>query len=245
MAEQFVDVTYRGLEVGHRLKLTDFGPHTAYLELATPMPVGSAIELVDDDGGALTARVVRVHEQVAGADLPPGMRIHVAEVPGWWQPLVGRDDPSIPEPATRPPEPPAEAAAPEPPAAAPEQPVVAEQPPAAEEPPAAEKGGEDGVVAEPADSARQTTVMSTAAIHAAIADIEGGAPSDDDDDAHNRTQKMSAAALEQALAAEEQARASAAEDGDGDGDDSNGDSDGNGAPRGKRKRRRRKRKTRA
>lgn len=101
MSEALVDVTYRGLEVGRRLKLTQVGPSTAYLEHGTPMPVGSRVELATDEGLTIAAVVMRVHEQVAGAELAPGMRVRAASLEGpaagWWQTLVSVADPVIPE----------------------------------------------------------------------------------------------------------------------------------------------------
>lgn len=102
-AEQFVDVTCRGLEVGKSLKLLDFGPTTAFLEAAAPVPVGSPLEILTDAGVTIRARVLRVQEQVAGAEMPPGMRVAAVELGGkassWWQEQVSRPDPVIPEPA--------------------------------------------------------------------------------------------------------------------------------------------------
>jgi len=100
--DAFVDVAYRGLEVGRRLKLRDVGPRTGYVEVRTPMPVGAGLMIRGDDGHSIAAVVIRVHEQVAGADMPPGMRIQIRDVQGeaaaWWRGLVSREDPVIPEP---------------------------------------------------------------------------------------------------------------------------------------------------
>lgn len=100
--EAFVDVAYRGLEVGRRLRLREVGPRTAYVEVGTPMPVGAGLVLRTDEGVSIAAVVIRVHEQVAGADMPPGMRIRTEALDGaaagWWQALVTRGDPDIPEP---------------------------------------------------------------------------------------------------------------------------------------------------
>ena len=43
VSESFVDLTYRGLPLGRRIKLTQVRPSSGYLELAAPMPVGTAI----------------------------------------------------------------------------------------------------------------------------------------------------------------------------------------------------------
>ncbi|HKE16255.1 MAG TPA: hypothetical protein VKB80_15385 [Kofleriaceae bacterium] len=98
----FVDVAYRGLEVGRRVKLVDVGPRTAYLEHGTPMPVGSGLVIRTDRGLAIPVVVIRVHEQVAGAELAPGMRIRSdaldGDAAGWWRAQLSREeDPAIPE----------------------------------------------------------------------------------------------------------------------------------------------------
>ena len=103
--EALVDVTYRGLELGRRLKLREVGPTTAYVEHATPMPVGAQLVLATEDGLQIPALVLRVHEQVAGAEMPPGMRVQALGLEGdaasWWGRLRTQEaDPRIPEPAT-------------------------------------------------------------------------------------------------------------------------------------------------
>jgi hypothetical protein len=98
--ERFVDVMYRGLELGRRLKVSEFGPTTAYLEHATPMPVGAPLEIVTDEGVRFAARVVRIHEQVGGAEHPPGMRIAAmaldAAATEWWQARIVGPDRDVP-----------------------------------------------------------------------------------------------------------------------------------------------------
>lgn len=70
---RFVDVTYRGLRVATRARLTESAPGTGFVEVEAPLPVGTRIKL----GGDTTAdaRVTGVVEQEAGAKSPPGMRI--------------------------------------------------------------------------------------------------------------------------------------------------------------------------
>lgn len=101
-AEQFVNVTYRGLELGRRLRVSQFGPNTAYLEHPTPMPVGTELAMHTDEGFEVGVRVLRVQEQVAGAENPPGMRVAAAALDdqawAWWSGLVTASDPQIPEP---------------------------------------------------------------------------------------------------------------------------------------------------
>src|SRR5947209_4806845 len=98
MIETFVDLTYRGLPLGRRVKLTQVRPSTAYLELAAPMPVGTAIGILTDDTVAVDAQVIEVHEQ---ADAPPGMLVRpklVGEAAlSWWQARV-----ALPELAPKP-----------------------------------------------------------------------------------------------------------------------------------------------
>src|SRR5258706_13612641 len=90
--DSFVDLTYRGLQLGRRIKLTQVRPTTGYLEVPTPMPVGTAIAILTDDTVALEAIVVEIHEQVGGSDRPPGMVIRPkleAEVAKkWWKDRV-------------------------------------------------------------------------------------------------------------------------------------------------------------
>src|SRR5688572_11683667 len=60
MSESYVDLTYRGLALGRRVKLTQVRPSAGYLELPTPMPVGTTIAIVTDEGVALDARVLAI-----------------------------------------------------------------------------------------------------------------------------------------------------------------------------------------
>jgi hypothetical protein len=86
MGDRFVDVRYRGLEVGRNLKLRDVSTDGAYLEVPLPMPVGSPIEIALDDGTRIAAIVALVHEQVGGSTTPPGMRVRPpARSEPWWR----------------------------------------------------------------------------------------------------------------------------------------------------------------
>jgi hypothetical protein len=102
MSESFVDLTYRGLAVGRRVKLTQVRPSTAYLELPTPMPVGTAIGIASDDGLLTSAIVTEIHEQVGGSEHVPGMLVKPAldsdAVRSWWSTRV-----TLPELAAMPP----------------------------------------------------------------------------------------------------------------------------------------------
>ena len=91
MGDSFVDVTYQGLDLGRRLKLRDLRPEAGYLEIPLPMPVGTQIELTTDEGLTIAAHVTAVHEQVAGSEVAPGMRIkpHLGGAAvSWWQSRV-------------------------------------------------------------------------------------------------------------------------------------------------------------
>ncbi len=94
---RFVDVTYRGLRVATRARLTESAPGTGFVEVEAPLPVGTSIKLGGDTAG--DARVTGVVEQEAGAKSPPGMRIV------WGEALA-------PKPVPVPPPMPAESASP-------------------------------------------------------------------------------------------------------------------------------------
>lgn len=135
MIESFVDLTYRGLPLGRRVKLTQVRPSTGYLEVPAPMPVGTPIAIATDDGVTLAATVTMIHEQVGGSDRAPGMLITPAlaepAAAAWWSARVALPevDPEEARPARGKPvtvrprshtvqAPPPEAAVAEPPAAA-------------------------------------------------------------------------------------------------------------------------------
>jgi hypothetical protein len=108
MIESFVDLTYRGLSLGRRVKLADVRPTTGYVEMPAPMPVGTAIAIITDDTVALDAIVVEVHEQVAGSSLPPGMvvrpKLEGDAAKAWWNqrvtmPELAKAGPPAPVPA--------------------------------------------------------------------------------------------------------------------------------------------------
>lgn len=88
MSESFVDLTYRGLALGRRVKLTQVRPSSGYLELPTPMPVGTSIGIATDDGVVTSAIVTEIHEQVGGAEHVPGMLVTPAldgdAARAWW-----------------------------------------------------------------------------------------------------------------------------------------------------------------
>lgn len=93
--ESFVDLSYRGLPLGRRIKLTRVRPRSGYLELPQPMPVGTQISLATDEGVAIDAVVIDVHEQVGGSPHTPGMAIAPALVDDaarWWEARVALPD---------------------------------------------------------------------------------------------------------------------------------------------------------
>lgn len=89
MSESYVDLSYRGLALGKRIKLTQIRPASAYLELPMPMPVGTLIGIATDEGVELEAVVAEIHEQVAGSERPPGMLVRptldVKAAEQWWK----------------------------------------------------------------------------------------------------------------------------------------------------------------
>src|SRR5215467_14467642 len=94
--ESFVDLTYRGLSLGRRVRLTQVRPSTGYLELPAPMPVGAQIAIVADDGATFEAIVTAIHEQIAGSDRAPGMivapALGEAQATAWWTSRVALPD---------------------------------------------------------------------------------------------------------------------------------------------------------
>jgi len=96
MSESFVDLTYRGLSLGRRVKLSNVRPTTGYVEMPAPMPVGTQIAILTDDTVALEAVVVEIHEQVAGSEHAPGMvlrpRLDGDAAKKWWQNRVTLPD---------------------------------------------------------------------------------------------------------------------------------------------------------
>ena len=104
VSESFVDLSYRGLPLGRRIKLTQVRPSSGFLELAAPMPVGTAIVITTDEGLALEATVMQIHEQIGGSERVPGMIVApaLAEEAGasWWKERASLPElaPSVPPP---------------------------------------------------------------------------------------------------------------------------------------------------
>ncbi|HEY4059801.1 MAG TPA: hypothetical protein VGM39_24470 [Kofleriaceae bacterium] len=123
--ESFVDLSYRGLSLGRRVKLTQVRPTTGYLETPAPMPVGTSIAIATDEGHAIEAIVTSIHEQVGGLEQAPGMTVTpklAGALADWWKERV-----QLPEAPPAPP--PAEPPPPLPVAVAPAAPVVPAEPP--------------------------------------------------------------------------------------------------------------------
>lgn len=98
MSESFVDLTYRGLALGRRVKLTQVRPSTGYVELAAPMPVGTAIGATTEDGILVEMTVMEVVEgTAAGMTVRP--RLDGDGVKKWWQSKVDLPDVVKPEAA--------------------------------------------------------------------------------------------------------------------------------------------------
>lgn len=99
--ESFVDLAYRGLSLGRRVKLTQVRPSTGYLETPAPMPVGTTIAIATDEGHNLDAIVTSIHEQVGGSDRHPGMTVKPkleGAVAAWWKERVALPDEEPPAP---------------------------------------------------------------------------------------------------------------------------------------------------
>src|SRR6185503_19484391 len=100
--ESFVDLTYRGLSLGRRIKLTQVRPSSGYLELSSPMPVGTQVAIATDDGVAFDATVAWIYEQVTGTDRAPGMvvipELGADAAAAWWRSRVALPEDDAPRP---------------------------------------------------------------------------------------------------------------------------------------------------
>jgi hypothetical protein len=100
MSDCFVDLSYRGLALARRVKLTQLRPSTGYVEMPTPMPVGTQVAIATDDGVTMDAVVAEIHEQVAGSAHTPGMLVRpslAGAVADWWKARVVEPDLPPPE----------------------------------------------------------------------------------------------------------------------------------------------------
>ena len=102
MSESFVDLSYRGLALGKRIKLTQVRATAGYLEMPTPMPVGTTIGMSTDDGVLFEATVAEVREQTTGSDKPPGMvvkpKLDADAQRAWWKQRVTVEEKAAPKP---------------------------------------------------------------------------------------------------------------------------------------------------
>jgi hypothetical protein len=100
--DALVDVSYRGLVLGKRLRLLQVGPRSAYVACDVPMPVGTELVLAVDETVIIPAQVARVRE-ADSKDGPTGMWLWTdaaeARAQAWWDAHVSAPDPHIPEPA--------------------------------------------------------------------------------------------------------------------------------------------------
>lgn len=103
MIESFVDLTYRGLSLGRRVKLSQVRPSTGYLETPAPMPVGTSIQIATDEGLTLDAIVKSIHEQTGGSDKAPGMtvapKLAGEALEAWWRARVTYPEEAVAAPA--------------------------------------------------------------------------------------------------------------------------------------------------
>lgn len=97
MSESFVDLSYRGLALARRIKLTQVRPSSGYLEMPTPMPVGTTLGIATDDGVLLEAVVTEIHEQIGGGDKVPGMLVRpnltIEAQDAWWRSRIALPEP--------------------------------------------------------------------------------------------------------------------------------------------------------
>src|SRR3569833_1742050 len=67
MSESFVDLTYRGLTLGRKVKLTQIRPSSGILEHVAPMPVGTTNKNTSEKKTQNNAVVTDVREQTGDA----------------------------------------------------------------------------------------------------------------------------------------------------------------------------------
>ena len=94
--DSFVDVAYRGLSLGRKVKLTQVRPSSGFVEVPAPMPVGTLLAIATEDGLALEAVVAEVREQTGGSDRVAGMvvrpQLASPSVSRWWSERVSMPD---------------------------------------------------------------------------------------------------------------------------------------------------------
>lgn len=103
MSEVLIDVTWRGLEVGRQVRLHEVTGDHGRLDVALPMPVGSALKLRASDGLELPAIVTGVHEQSPSGGQTPGMVVAPAldgASQAWWSARAAESAAEPPSTAT-------------------------------------------------------------------------------------------------------------------------------------------------
>jgi hypothetical protein len=101
MADVLVDLGYRGLSIAKRARLVEQRPSSGYVELAAPLPVGTAIAIATDDGLSFDAIVTQVRE-VASGERQPGMLLQPkleGAAAAWWKERVTLPELDKPPPA--------------------------------------------------------------------------------------------------------------------------------------------------
>ncbi len=98
-SDHHVDLAYRDLALGRRVRLTHVRPSSGYVELLAPMPVGSDVVVTTEEGAVIHATVTEVREQVANSQVIAGMTIQPrldGETAGagaaWWSARVELPD---------------------------------------------------------------------------------------------------------------------------------------------------------
>ncbi len=94
MAENvFVELQYRGLDLGSNLRMEEFFEEQAFLHCASPMPVGTEVTIQSDDI-VIVALVAHVNEAVAGQEVKVGMVVSPVDLEGtgldWWKQRVAK-----------------------------------------------------------------------------------------------------------------------------------------------------------
>jgi hypothetical protein len=100
-SEALVDLSYRGLVLGKRVRLLQVGPRSAYVAHEAPMPVGTELTLTVDESLAIPVQVARVREgdpREGAAGMWLWADAAEARARAWWDEHVTADDPRIPEP---------------------------------------------------------------------------------------------------------------------------------------------------
>ena len=98
MSEVLIDVTWRGLEVGRQVPLRELTDEHGRVDVALPMPVGSALSL-RAGGLEIPATVTRVLEQTSGGGETPGMVVAPtldSPARAWWSARAAELEAAVP-----------------------------------------------------------------------------------------------------------------------------------------------------